>query len=273
MNWISNLPWAAFAKQKCILLSDYWFNPILYNFFIQIPYLPYSQSKTNVCISVGACVFNILAVLFDCHVMGHFGSTLFGPFTQREGNGNASLCDGWFWQQGFHHKKGSRPVSQTIGIGENMIQITFNGTQTLQKNYWYLNHTHLFACHFMGFSQCFRHMNKSAPSQVVHEMATRRNDKSSSVLVWLICWAAQQPTRPMWCQMPTAHWTSKASSSSRCHLHQVRHRCRKPVDSKRERICVDTTHIHTMKCQQFRAITWTAFESSIWLAYIYWRVL
>ena len=152
MNWISNLPWAAFAKQKCILLPDCWFNPILYNFFIQIPYLPYSQSKTNVCISVGACVFNILAVLFDCHVMGHFGSTLFGPFTQREGNGNASLCDGWFWQQRFHHKEGSRPVSQTIGIGENMIQITFNGTQTLQKNYWYLNHTHLFVCHFMGIS-------------------------------------------------------------------------------------------------------------------------
>ena len=145
MNWISNLPWAAFAKQKCILLSDCWFNPILYNFFIQIPYLPYSQSKTNVCISVGACVFSILAVLFDCHVMGHFGSTLFGPFTQREGNGNASLCDGGFWQQGFHHKEGSRPVSQTIGIGENMIQITFNGTQTLQKKLLIFE-SHTFVC-------------------------------------------------------------------------------------------------------------------------------
>ena len=133
MDWISNLPWAAFAKQKCILLLDCWFNPILYNFFIQIAYLPYSPSKTIVCISVGACVFNILAVLFDCHVMGHFASTLFGPLTQIEGNGNASLCGGWFWQQGFYHKEGSRSVSQTIGIGENMIQITFNRTQTLQK--------------------------------------------------------------------------------------------------------------------------------------------
>ena len=33
------------------------------------------------------------------------------------------------------------------------------------------------------------------------------------------------------------------------------------------------TDIHTMKCKQFRAITWTAFESSIWLAYIYWHVV
>ena len=152
MDWISNVPWAAFAKQKCILLLDCWFNPILYNFFIQIPYLPYSLSKTIVCISVGACVFNILAVLFYCHVMGHFASTLFGPLTQIVGNGNASLYGGWFWKQGFHHKEGSRSVSQTIGIGENMIQITFDGTQTLQKNYWYLNHTHLFVWHFVGFS-------------------------------------------------------------------------------------------------------------------------
>ena len=42
---------------------------------------------------------------------------------------------------------------------------------------------------------------------------------------------------------------------------------------KKRRIYVDTTDIHTMKCKQFRAITWTAFESSIWLAYIYWRVV
>ena len=151
MDWISNLPWAAFAKQKCILLSDCGFNPILYNFVIQIPYLPYSPSKTNVCISVDACV-QYISCLFDCHVMGHFASTLFGPLTQIEGNGNASLCDGWFWQQGFHHKEGSRSVSQTIGIGKNIIQITFNSTQTLQKNYWYLNHTHLFVWHFVGFS-------------------------------------------------------------------------------------------------------------------------
>ena len=145
MDWISNLPWAAFAKQKCILLSDCWLNPILYNFFIQIPYLPYSPSKTIVCIYVGACVFNILAVLFDCHVMGHFVSTLFGPLTQIEGNGNASLRGGWFWQQGFHHKEGSRSVSQTIGIGENMIQITFNGTQTLQKKLLIFE-SHTFVC-------------------------------------------------------------------------------------------------------------------------------
>ena len=116
MDWISNLPWAAFAKQKCILLSDCWFNPILYHFFIQIPYLPYSPSKTNVCISVCACVFNILAILYECHVMGHFASTLFGPLTQIEGNGKASLCGGWSWQQGFHHNEGSRSVSQTIGM-------------------------------------------------------------------------------------------------------------------------------------------------------------
>ena len=44
------------------------------------------------------------------------------------------------------------------------------------------------------------------------------------------------------------------------------------VDSKREKIYTliyaDTTNIHTMKCQEFRAITWTAFELSILLAYI-----
>ena len=159
-----------------------------------------------------------------------------------------------------------------------------------------MNYTHLFVWHFVGFSYCFRHMDCSLPSGEIatvkighqryqhcqfllmakacmHEMAMRRNDKSPSVMVWPSCWAAQQPTRPMWCQMATAHWTSKALSSSRCHLHQARHRCRTPVDSKRERIYVDTTDTHTMKCQQFRAITWTAFESSIWLAYIYWRVV
>ena len=146
MDLISNLPWEAFAKQKRILLLDCWFNLILYHFFIQIPYLPYFPSKTIVCISVGACVVNILAVLFDCHVMGHFASTpIFFPLTQIEGNGNASLCGGWFWQQGFHHKEGSRSVSQTIGIGENMIQITFNGTQTLQKKLLIFE-SHTFVC-------------------------------------------------------------------------------------------------------------------------------
>ena len=53
------------------------------------------------------------------------------------------------------------------------------------------------------------------------------------------------------------------------HLDQPKHCCcRTPVDSKRERIYVDTTDIHTMKCQEFRAITWKAFELSILLAYI-----
>ena len=37
---------------------------------------------------------------------------------------------------------------------------------------------------------------------------------------------------------------------------------------KRKDIYADTTDIHTMKCQEFRAITWTAFELSISLAYI-----
>ena len=70
----------------------------------------------------------------------------------------------------------------------------------------------------------------------------------------------------------------------RCRLHTERPRHRhlhaaiftslqKTCGLKKRRIYVYTTDIHTMKCKQFRAITWTAFESSIWLAYIYWRVV
>ena len=63
MDWISNLSWISMCETKVHLLSDFWYNPIPYNFFIQIPYLPYTPLKTNVCISLCACVFNILAVL------------------------------------------------------------------------------------------------------------------------------------------------------------------------------------------------------------------
>ena len=56
-----------------------------------------------------------------------------------------SVMDDFDNVQGFHHKEGSRPVSQTIGIGENMIQITFNGTQTLQKKLLIFE-SHTFVC-------------------------------------------------------------------------------------------------------------------------------
>ena len=155
-----------------------------------------------------------------------------------------------------------------------------------------MNHTHLFVWHFVEFSKCFKHMDKSAPSQVVKSLHSKLSTRyisivSSSYWQRLACtkWLRGEMTsrRQSWSvlvaeqrniqglrqadvmlQMATAHsGTSKASSS------RWKHRwCRTPVDSKRERIYVDTTDIHTMKCQEFRAITWTAFELSILLAYI-----
>ena len=107
----------------------------------------------------------------------------------------------------------------------------------------------------------------------MHEMATRRNDKSPSVLVWVILLSSATANQTdvmsdadcilnvqgiVISMLPSS--LSVASLQKTCGL-------------KKRRIYVDTTDKHTMKYKQFRAITWTAFESSIWLAYIYWRVV
>ena len=104
-------------------------------------------------------------------------------------------------------------------------------------------------------------------------MATRRNDKSPSVLVWVILLSSATTNQAD--VMSDADCTLNVqgiiistlpSSLSVASLQ-------KTCGLKKRRIYVDTTDINTMKCKQFIAITWTAFESSIWLAYIYWRVV
>ena len=117
-----------------------------------------------------------------------------------------------------------------------------------KKNYWYLNHTHLFVWHFVEFSECFRRMDKSAPSQVVKSLHSklstryisivsssywqrlactkwRRGEMTSRRQSWSVLVAEQHNIQGLWqgdvmLQMVTARsGTSKASSSrSTCGL-------------------------------------------------------